>query len=753
MKSARSTIAFVSLFLTLFVGSALAGGPSGTPDKTVSTSRATAATTIVTDAEASAAAARLEQAESVSYPATPILEASGPGMVLFISMVAGGLLLAAGILLWHRLGFINRMPVQAKLYVGMAMLLTLTLAIGFEGKLFAKAGRLELAIEQAAKDNYKFRNEILVDLANADSIAAEHDLRISEAQIILAELVELESDPNALQLLEEFSDLADVYAGAFAEMSERYHEITSVRGEINDLAKELLAKLESEIAREQAAHDEFVASGSGPEKVLEYAEFVAALEHVEIAWLRAVNELSNYLLDHDEAHIRQMEGFLAKLHLSMAHAREVASSFDESHNTGAALAALDLAKQDAERIREIAGIIYKDQAEIDALSLESSAAIKKLEDDGLAVLDFANDRAQSTEVAASRISTLMLLGTVLAGGLIGFVLSDSIIRPVRTLTQRLAQLADGDFTVRIEVDRTDEFGRLGTAYNTASQKLGTMIFEVTGAAHEVAGAATEISATSEQMTLGMQSQTQQTSESSAAIDAMNTSLGSVAERSSEAAWSAANAGTEAEQGGEIVTQTVEEMRGIAEQVRTSVRAVDGLGGKSEQIGEIISVINDIADQTNLLALNAAIEAARAGEHGRGFAVVADEVRKLAERTTNATEQVSTSIREIQDDTKSAIAIIEQGSERVEIGVQRATEAGGSLERIVEASRSLRTMVEDIAHAIDDQKVGAQQVAEANKTIVEVTNDSSTAVAEANTAASNLSQQAERLLSMTTQFRV
>ena len=466
-----------------------------------------------------------------------------------------------------------------------------------------------------------------------------------------------------------------------------------------------------------------------------------------------VNEPSNYLLDHDDSHIQKMEGYLGELDLAVVHAREVASSLDDSHSADTLLAVLDLTEQDAQRLREITGIVYMDQNRINALSLESSAAIKKLEVDGLAVLDFAHDRAHDTETAASQISTLMILATVLAGAFIGYVLGDSIIRPVRLLMQRLEQLAGGDFTGRIEVDRTDEFGRLGKAYNTASEKLGTMISEVTGAAHEVAGAATEISATSEQMTQGLRSQTQQTSESSAAIDSMSASLASVAEKSNEAAKSAADAGAEAEQGGAVVTQTVEEMRGIAEQVRTSVRAVDGLGVKSEQIGDIISVINDIADQTNLLALNAAIEAARAGEHGRGFAVVADEVRKLAERTTSATEQVSTSIREIQADTKSAIAQIEQGSERVEVGVQRATEAGGSLERIVDASRSLRIMVEDIARAIDDQKVGAQQVAEATNTIVEVTNDSSTAASEANTAASNLSQQAERLLSMTSQFTV
>ncbi|MEM9373287.1 MAG: methyl-accepting chemotaxis protein, partial [Planctomycetota bacterium] len=210
---------------------------------------------------------------------------------------------------------------------------------------------------------------------------------------------------------------------------------------------------------------------------------------------------------------------------------------------------------------------------------------------------------------------------------------------------------------------------------------------------------------------------------------------------------------EAEEGGTVVADTITEIQGIADQVRQSVDAVAALGVKSEQIGEIIAVINDIADQTNLLALNAAIEAARAGEHGRGFAVVADEVRKLAERTTTATEQVSRSIREIQSDTKTAIEQIEQGSSRVENGVQMASNAGGSLDRIVDASQTLRSMVDDIAHAIEEQKIGADQIAHSTTGIVQVTQESASAATEANAAAANLSQQAERLLSMTSQFKV
>ena len=203
----------------------------------------------------------------------------------------------------------------------------------------------------------------------------------------------------------------------------------------------------------------------------------------------------------------------------------------------------------------------------------------------------------------------------------------------------------------------------------------------------------------------------------------------------------------------MVQDTIAEMRAIAEQVVRSSESVRTLGAKSEQIGEIIAVIDQIADQTNLLALNAAIEAARAGEHGRGFAVVADEVRKLAERTQQATEEVAKSIREIQSDTKTAVTLIEEGTKRVELGVTKASAAGGSLDRILHASHTLQSMVQDIATAVEEQRVGTAQIAKATTQIASVTRESSSAATEANSAAVHLSKQSEQLLNMTKRFNV
>lgn len=209
----------------------------------------------------------------------------------------------------------------------------------------------------------------------------------------------------------------------------------------------------------------------------------------------------------------------------------------------------------------------------------------------------------------------------------------------------------------------------------------------------------------------------------------------------------------AEEGGSVVSSTVEEMEGIATEVNASAQTINALGKQSEIIGEIIAVINDIADQTNLLALNAAIEAARAGEHGHGFAVVADEVRKLAERTTQATEEVSSSIRGIQTETISAVAQIEAGSERVGKGVELATQAGSSLETIVVGCQSVQGMVQDIAAAANQQASASDEIARAIENISSVAHQSSEGAGQALQAAGDLAHQAEQLMTLVGKFKI
>ncbi len=341
-----------------------------------------------------------------------------------------------------------------------------------------------------------------------------------------------------------------------------------------------------------------------------------------------------------------------------------------------------------------------------------------------------------------------------SGGLI-LLLRALLARPLNNLIDMVREVAtgDGDLTKRLNLTRGDEIGKLGHWFDVFLGNLHGIICQVRDTTQVVASASTQIAASAEEMACGLRTQEQQTQQVAAAIEEMSQSVMEVAGKSADASTAAEESQHLAEQGGKIVSGTVTTMQGIESDVNESAATVNELGKRSQTIGEIIGVINDIADQTNLLALNAAIEAARAGEHGRGFAVVADEVRKLAERTQQATEEVSQSIRGIQTETASAVQRIESSTGRVSKGVELASEAGSALSTIVRSSQSLQSMVQGIAAAANQQSAASGEIARSVEGISAVTRQSSEGASQAAQAATDLAHQSERLQALVSRFRL
>jgi len=337
---------------------------------------------------------------------------------------------------------------------------------------------------------------------------------------------------------------------------------------------------------------------------------------------------------------------------------------------------------------------------------------------------------------------------------IGFwmIIRKMLGRPLAQVVDVMQIASEGDLTRRINIKSTDEMGTLASGFNGFLDNLVSMVTEIRGTSQSVASASGEIAASAEEMATGLQEQETQTQQVAAAVEELSQSVTEVAGKSADATAASEESQHLAEEGGAVVHQAMEEMEGIATEVNASAQTINALGEQSEKIGEIIAVINDIADQTNLLALNAAIEAARAGEHGRGFAVVADEVRKLAERTTQATEEVSSSIQGIQSETTSAVTQIEAGSNRVGKGVELANQAGRSLETIVDGSKSMQGMVQDIAAAANQQATASDEIARAIENISSVTRQSSEGAGQAAEAASDLAHQSEQLMSLVGKFK-
>ncbi len=333
--------------------------------------------------------------------------------------------------------------------------------------------------------------------------------------------------------------------------------------------------------------------------------------------------------------------------------------------------------------------------------------------------------------------------------------ASSIFVRFQEMIERIKDVAqgEGDLTKRVEITSNDEVAELAKWFNTFMDKLQEILCQVSDNAQSLATASEEISASSRDQAKGAESQKDQTTQVAAAMQEMAATVHEVSENSNKAAAASQKAAEMAREGGKVVEETLSRMHTIANSVGDTARKVQELGKRSDEIGRISGVIEDIADQTNLLALNAAIEAARAGEQGRGFAVVADEVRKLAERTANATKEIAQMIGNIQVETKSAVAAMQAGSQEVKAGVESTRRAGDSLQGIIKMSEQVGDMVTQIATAATQQSATTEQINNNIEEIARIASSTESGVRQTAGALEDLSGLAVNLRRLVGQFRL
>lgn len=352
-----------------------------------------------------------------------------------------------------------------------------------------------------------------------------------------------------------------------------------------------------------------------------------------------------------------------------------------------------------------------------------------------------------------------ILSVLVIVSVIRFLVKKNIVKPVAEIVTQSERVAGGDLrTYESKIlDKTDnahdEIGHLTHAYKAMLDSLRGLIQQVGDSANAVSSASSEISSTTEQMAAGAQQQSSQTSEVAAAVEQMTKTLMETTVNIRKVSDGANQAKQDAEQGGKVVEETIDGMRRISTVVIQSAEQVKVLGSSSDKIGEIIEVIDEIADQTNLLALNAAIEAARAGEQGRGFAVVADEVRKLAERTSKATKEISMMIHQIQSDTHHAVDSMNKGTEEVSAGIVLAERAGLMLKNIVENAQSVSDMVSQIASASEEQSNTSEQIAQNVVSISTVTQESASGTQQIAQTSEDLNRLTENLQNLMATFKL
>lgn len=329
-----------------------------------------------------------------------------------------------------------------------------------------------------------------------------------------------------------------------------------------------------------------------------------------------------------------------------------------------------------------------------------------------------------------------------------------LTRSTQNLLGAIVRFSDGDLTVNVNPEKEgDDIAKLFVGFNQSVQNIKSMIEQVFEAVQATASASSEISSSTEELASGAQEQSAQTSEIASAVNQMAAAIIQTSKHANDVMDNANISVRSAQEGNSAVQNTIDGMTKIAVVVDKAANMVRELGRGSEQIGEIIQVIDDIADQTNLLALNAAIEAARAGEQGRGFAVVADEVRKLAERTTKATKEIALMIKRIQSDTQEAVVSMNVGTKEVSVGKELAEKAGHALRQIIEGAGRVSDIASQVAAASEEQSATAEQITKNIESINSVTHQSASGTQQIAKASEDLNRLTENLHRLISQFTI
>jgi len=303
----------------------------------------------------------------------------------------------------------------------------------------------------------------------------------------------------------------------------------------------------------------------------------------------------------------------------------------------------------------------------------------------------------------------ILAALVIVIAIIGFYMANTIYASIKDFEDAIKEVSKGNFAITMDKYSDNGIDEIENDFHSLLQMLNETINQLSEKINKISFASNTLEETSKQMSKGIDEITKQINSVAAASEEMSTTSGEIARNCVIAAQSSETASRSAINGENIIQGIIVAMNRIGERVKESAKIIKSLGERSDQIGEIAAIIDEIADQTNLLALNAAIEAARAGEHGRGFAVVADEVRKLAERTSKATKDIGITIKTMQSETKAAVASMEDGVKEAEKGAEETDKSGGTLKEILHQINNLAAQINQIAVASEQQTATTNEI--------------------------------------------
>ncbi|WP_035299193.1 methyl-accepting chemotaxis protein [Brevibacillus thermoruber] len=483
-------------------------------------------------------------------------------------------------------------------------------------------------------------------------------------------------------------------------------------------------------------------------KMLGDAELLTNLREIQFVLTGRNNDERGYLLSQDNTFAEEMRERAQKLDALFAQAKEVAGSSEELRRLLDRMEALFRTYQrESDKVMEAIRSGQREEAvrlhfgeerqarkELDRVVEELVTLVQQEKEQGEVLLARQARTAESVRLVVAMTAVLLAV-------LIGGYLVRSIVIPLNRVNAQLRAIAEGegDLTRELTVASRDEIGMLGQSFNRMLRNLREIILQVRSHAEQVAASAEELNASSEQtsqaakqiaetvqgVVLGTDKQVQGVEEGSREVQEMAAGIRQISSRAERVTAAAVDTSELATNGNRTIQEAVTRMNGMSETIDHLSRLVRGLGERSRQIGQIVDAITDIAGQTNLLALNAAIEAARAGEHGRGFAVVADEVRKLAEQASASAGQITQLVGTIQSEIEEAVASMQRGTEEVAAGMAGVSEAGEAFARIRAAVLDVTGQIQEVSAASRSLTASTEKVAQAMREIAGVTETTAT----------------------------